>query len=185
MKKVFPEGFLWGAATAANQVEGGYLAGGKGLSVADCARSHLDEDLRDYKRQNEVTQKEIEAAMATADESRYPKRHGSRFYEHFREDIALMAGMGLKVYRMSIAWSRIFPHADDEEPNEEGLRFYDAVFDELHRHGIEPLVTISHYNRRCIWRLAMTAGIRARQSLSLFVMWRRFVSGIGIRFAIG
>ncbi len=178
MKKAFPKQFLWGAATAANQVEGGYRAGGKGLSVADCARSHFDEDLRDYARQNEVTQQDIEAAVRTTDESRYPKRRGSRFYEHFREDIALMAGMGLKVYRMSIAWSRIFPHADDEQPNEEGLRFYDAVFDELHRYGIEPLVTISHYEPPL--KLALSYdGWYSREAVGLFA---RYVETICKRY---
>lgn len=145
MIKKFPEGFLWGAATAANQVEGGWKEGGKGISVSDCARSHFDEDLKDYKKQNEVSIADIEKALSTDDEVYYPKRHGSQFFYRYKEDIALMAEMGLKVYRMSIAWSRIFPNGDDDEPNEAGLLFYDNVFDELHKYGIEPLVTISHY----------------------------------------
>ena len=75
----------------------------------------------------------------------YPKRHASDGYHHYKEDIKLFAEMGFKVYRMSIAWSRIFPHGDDKEPNEAGLKFYDDVFDECHKYGIEPLVTMSHY----------------------------------------
>ncbi len=141
----FPEGFLWGGATAANQVEGGWKEGGKGLSVSDCARSHLDVDVTDYQKHNEITTKDIEEAMATDDEVFYPKRHGADFYHHYKEDIALMAEMGFKVYRMSIAWSRIFPNGDDETPNEEGLKFYEDVFNELKKYNIEPLVTMSHY----------------------------------------
>ncbi|WP_275298341.1 6-phospho-beta-glucosidase [Clostridium sp. YIM B02555] len=141
----FPEGFLWGGATAANQVEGGWKDGGKGISVSDCARHHLDVDVTNYKKHNAVTSKDIEEALKTDDESLYPKRHGSDFYHHYKEDIKLFAEMGFKVYRMSIAWSRIFPNGDDIEPNEEGLQFYDNVFDECLKYGIEPLVTMSHY----------------------------------------
>ncbi|BCZ44959.1 6-phospho-beta-glucosidase [Clostridium gelidum] len=141
----FPKEFLWGGATAANQVEGGFKEGGKGISVSDCARHHLDIDVQDYKKQNEITSKDIEEALKTNDESLYPKRHGSDFYHHYKEDIKMFAEMGFKVYRMSIAWSRIFPNGDDKEPNEEGLEFYDNVFDECLKYGIEPLVTMSHY----------------------------------------
>lgn len=145
LQRTFPDGFLWGGATAANQVEGGWREGGKGISVSDCARAHFDTDVTNYKAHNQVTSKDIEEALATDDEVYYPKRHASDFYHHYKEDIRLFAEMGFKVYRMSIAWSRIFPNADDAEPNEEGLKFYDNVFDELHKYGIEPLVTMSHY----------------------------------------
>ncbi|MFV0552710.1 MAG: glycoside hydrolase family 1 protein [Anaerorhabdus sp.] len=145
MKK-FPEGFLWGGATAANQIEGGWNKGGKGWSVSDCARAHFDLDVQNYEGHNHITTKDIEEAMAHPEDIvNYPKRHGSDFYHHYKEDIALMAEMGFKVYRMSIAWSRIFPNGDDEKPNEEGLKFYDDVFDELRKYNIEPLVTMSHY----------------------------------------
>lgn len=142
----FPEGFLWGGATAANQFEGGWNLGGKGWSVADAARAHFDADVTNYQKHNEITTKDIEEALAhPEDEVNYPKRHASDFYHHYKEDIALMAEMGFKTFRMSIAWSRIFPNGDDEVPNEEGLKFYDDVFDELKKHNIEPLVTMSHY----------------------------------------
>ena len=142
----FPEGFLWGGATAANQIEGGWREGGKGWSVSDAARAHFDADVKDYSRHNQITTRDIEEALAhPEDEVNYPKRHGSDFYHHYKEDIALMAQMGFKVYRMSIAWSRIYPNGDDEQPNEEGLQFYDDVFDELKKYSIEPLVTMSHY----------------------------------------
>ena len=142
----FPEGFLWGGATAANQFVGGWREGGKGWSVSDAARAHFDADVKDYSRHNQITTRDIEEALAhPEDEVNYPKRHGSDFYHHYKEDIALMAQMGFKVYRMSIAWSRIYPNGDDEQPNEEGLQFYDDVFDELKKYSIEPLVTMSHY----------------------------------------
>ncbi len=143
--KIFPEGFLWGGATAANQFEGGWKDGGKGLSVSDCAPRRPHIDVKDYFGQNVITSKDIEEALATEDTSMYPKRHGIDFYHHYKEDIALFAEMGFKVFRLSIAWSRIFPNGDDEVPNEEGLQFYDNVFDELKKYNIEPLVTMSHY----------------------------------------
>jgi len=123
----FPDGFLWGGATAANQVEGGYAEGGKGLSIQDVMPGGI------------VAPR---SAGATPDNL---KLVAVDFYHRYAEDIALFARMGFSVYRFSIAWSRIFPNGDDLEPNEEGLAFYDRVLDELERNGIEPLVTISHY----------------------------------------
>ena len=123
----FPENFLWGGAVAANQCEGAYNEDGKGLSVQDV----LPRGLRGER-----------TAAPTEDNL---KLKGIDFYHHYKEDIALMAEMGFKVFRTSIAWSRIFPKGDEEEPNEKGLEFYDKVFDECHKYGIEPLVTISHY----------------------------------------
>jgi 6-phospho-beta-glucosidase len=123
----FPSGFLWGGATAANQLEGAYDKGGKGLSIQDVMPRGIV---------GPRTQR------PTPDNLRLV---GIDFYHRYAEDIALFAELGFRVFRLSIAWSRIFPNGDDEVPNEEGLAFYDAVFDELAKHGIEPLVTISHY----------------------------------------
>ncbi len=177
-KRTFPEGFLWGGATAANQVEGGWKEGGKGISVSDCARSHLDVDVTDYHAQNKVTSEDIEKALATDDEVYYPKRHGSDFYHHYKEDIKMFAEMGFKVYRLSIAWSRIFPNADDPEPNEEGLKFYDNVFDECLKYGIEPLVTMSHYEPPINLVLKYN-GWYNRKTIDMFV---RFVETICKRY---
>ena len=177
-KRTFPEGFLWGGATAANQVEGGWKEGGKGISVSDCARSHLDVDVTDYHAQNKVTSEDIEKALATDDEVYYPKRHGSDFYHHYKEDIKMFAEMGFKVYRLSIAWSRIFPNADDPEPNEEGLKFYDNVFDEYLKYGIEPLVTMSHYEPPINLVLKYN-GWYNRKTIDMFV---RFVETICKRY---
>ena len=123
----FPDGFLWGGATAANQLEGAYDVGGKGLSVQD------------------VMPRGITAPPAQAPTPDNLKLEGIDFYHRYARDIALFAEMGFKVFRFSIAWSRIFPLGDENEPNQEGLAFYDRVLDELDKHGIEPLVTISHY----------------------------------------
>ncbi|MGM0238582.1 glycoside hydrolase family 1 protein [Enterococcus sp. AZ103] len=123
----FPENFLWGGAIAANQAEGAYNEDGKGLSVQDVA-PHGWKD-----RPTEVP---------TEDNL---KLVGIDFYHRYQEDIKLFAEMGFKVFRLSIAWSRIFPKGDEKEPNEAGLAFYDKVFDECAKYGIEPLVTLSHY----------------------------------------
>jgi 6-phospho-beta-glucosidase len=123
----FPEHFLWGGATAANQIEGAYNEDGKGFSVED------------------VTPKGIRYPRVDAPTSDNLKLVGIDFYHRYKEDIALFAGMGFTVFRLSIAWSRIFPNGDDKTPNEAGLAFYDSVFDECRKYGMEPLVTISHY----------------------------------------
>ncbi|WP_131042211.1 glycoside hydrolase family 1 protein, partial [Clostridioides difficile] len=175
----FPEGFLWGGATAANQFEGGWNLGSKGWSVSDVAKAHFDVDVKDYKSNNEITTRDIEEGLAhPEDEVNYPKRHGSDFYHHYKEDIALMAEMGFKTYRMSIAWSRIFPNGDDTEPNEEGLQFYDDVFDELISYGIEPLVTMSHYEPPLNIVLNYD-GWYSRQVINMFV---RYVETICERY---
>ena len=124
--------FIWGGATAANQYEGGYSEGNKGLSIADVekgARHGVKREIHD----------EIQEGVY------YPSHVATDFYHHYKEDIALFADMGFKGFRMSIAWTRIFPKGDELEPNEEGLKFYDNVFDELIKYGIEPIVTLSHY----------------------------------------
>jgi 6-phospho-beta-glucosidase len=148
MTKTFPEHFLWGGATAANQFEGGWKEGGKGPSVSDVAKFTDPKDMKDLLDVHglcDITDEQIKEALETNDEVFYPKRHGIDFYHHYKEDIALLAGMGFKVYRMSIAWSRIFPKGDEEVPNEEGLAFYDRVFDECLKYNMQPLVTMSHY----------------------------------------
>ncbi len=123
----FPENFLWGGAVAANQCEGAYNEDGKGIDIQDIMPHGI---------------KGAPTAEPTEDNL---KLTAIDFYHRYKEDIALFAEMGFKVFRTSIAWSRIFPNGDEETPNEKGLAFYDAVFDECRKYGIEPLVTISHY----------------------------------------
>ena len=178
MTRQFPQGFLWGGATAANQYEGGWNEGGKGVSVSDCARHHLDVDVQDYAKHNGITTQEILDALNSNDESLYPKRHGSDGYHHYKEDIALMAEMGFKVFRLSIAWTRIFPTGEELEPNEEGLKFYDDIFDECIKHGIEPLVTMSHYEPP-INLVLNHDGWASREVIDMFV---RFVEVICERY---
>ncbi len=132
MGKGFPEGFYWGGATAANQFEGAWNVDGRGPSVDD----HFTGGTKDRPRTITV---DIEPDVL------YPNHDGIDFYHHYEEDIALFAEMGFNMFRMSISWSRIFPNGDDEKPNELGLAFYDKVFDCCRAHGIEPLVTLSHY----------------------------------------
>lgn len=144
-KKQFPEGFLWGGATAANQYEGGWNLGGRGPATSDTYIAVDPDKRKDMSHFGKpVSRADVEFALADQ-EGLYPKRWGSDFYHRYKEDIALFAEMGFKTFRLSIAWSRIFPKGDELEPNEEGLAFYDAVFDELNKYGIEPLVTLSHY----------------------------------------
>lgn len=123
----FPEKFLWGGAVAANQCEGAYQEDGKGLSIQDVMPRGIA---------GPVSEKPVPENL---------KLVGIDFYHHYEEDIRLFAEMGFKIFRMSIAWSRIFPRGDEETPNEKGLEFYDRVFDTCLRYGIEPMVTLSHY----------------------------------------
>lgn len=141
----FPEGFLWGGALAANQVEGAWNEGGKGPSVADVATYKPKTDVKDYAKHVHVSLDSIKEAIADQDDTMYPKRRGIDFYHHYKEDLALFAEMGFKVLRVSIAWTRLYPTGEETEPNEEGIRFYEDLFREMKRLNIEPLVTLHHY----------------------------------------
>ncbi|MBR1420602.1 MAG: 6-phospho-beta-glucosidase [Selenomonadaceae bacterium] len=127
-----PKDFLWGGAVAAHQLEGGWDQGGKGISVADVMTAGAHGVPR------EITDGVIEG-------KNYPNHEAIDFYHRYKEDIALFAEMGFKCFRTSIAWTRIFPKGDEDQPNEEGLKFYDSMFDELLKHGIEPVITLSHF----------------------------------------
>ena len=129
--------FLWGGATAANQAEGGALEGGRGLSNVDLLPTGPD--------RKKVASGDLEM-LEWKDGYYYPAKEAIDMYHRYMEDIQLFAEMGFKVYRMSLSWSRIFPNGDDLEPNEEGLVFYESIFEELKKHNIEPLVTIAHFD---------------------------------------
>jgi 6-phospho-beta-glucosidase len=132
MTNALPKDFLWGGAVAAHQVEGAWNKDGKGISIADVLSggSHgVDRLMTDG----------VQAGL------RYPNHEGVDFYGHYKEDVALFAEMGFKCFRTSIAWTRIFPNGDEAEPNEKGLQFYDDLFDELLKYGIEPVITLSHF----------------------------------------
>ena len=157
----FPKGFLWGGATAANQCEGGYLDGGKGLSIADVLTAgSLNEE-----RKNTLVVKEGEY---------YPSHIAIDMYHHYKEDIALFAEMGFNCYRMSINWARIYPNGYDEVPNEEGLQFYDDLFDECLKNGIQPIVTLSHYETP-LGLYTKFGGWKSRECIDCFVRYCKTV----------
>ena len=154
MRKQFPEGFLWGGATAANQYEGGYLSGGKTLSTADVFMGGDQTTPRyvTYQLPNgeigKATEEEALPDYAKGiilPDQYYPSHIATDFYHHWKEDIALFAEMGFKSYRFSINWTRICPNGLDEV-NEEGLQFYEDVIDELLKYDIEPVVTMNHFD---------------------------------------
>ncbi|MEX2803793.1 glycoside hydrolase family 1 protein [Streptococcus sp. H31] len=155
----FPKDFLWGGATAANQCEGAYLEDGKGLSVPDMLLGGDVDTPRTF-------------LPKTDPNAFYPSHEAIDFYHHYKEDIAMFAEMGWGVFRLSINWGRIFPNGDDAEPNEAGLAFYDKVFDECHKHGIEPLVTLCHYE--IPWNIVTQYhGFYSRQTIDLFTKYAR------------
>ncbi|MGG7213173.1 glycoside hydrolase family 1 protein [Clostridium nigeriense] len=127
----FPKNFLWGGAIAANQAEGAYNEDGKGLSIADI----LPVGANRFK----------DVELEINEEKYYPSHEAIDFYHTYKEDIKELSDLGMKCFRTSIAWSRIFPNGDDKEPNEKGLEFYDNLFDELLKYGMEPVITISHF----------------------------------------
>ncbi|WP_426348380.1 6-phospho-beta-glucosidase [Alloiococcus sp. CFN-8] len=132
-----PDNFLWGGATAANQCEGAYLEGGKGMGTVDVIPWG---PIRRDVMQGKLNYKEL------PEDSYYPSREAIDMYHHYKEDIALFAEMGFKCYRFSFAWSRIFPTGEEAEPNEEGLKFYEDLIDELLKYNIQPIVTICHFD---------------------------------------
>lgn len=155
MSKGFPEDFLWGGAVAAHQLEGGWQEGGKGPSVADVMTSGSSTTKR------KITEGVIEGEY-------YPNHEAIDFYHKYKEDIALFKEMGFKCFRTSIAWTRIFPNGDETEPNEEGLQFYDDLFDECLKNGIEPVVTLSHFELP-YHLVTEYGGFRNRKLIAFFV----------------
>ena len=153
---MFPKSFLWGGAVAANQCEGAYEEGGKGLSIADVMPKGV---------MGEPTEEPVWENL---------KLKGIDFYHHYKEDIKLFAEMGFKTFRTSIAWSRIYPKGDEQAPNEEGLEFYDRVFDECIRYGIEPIVTLSHYETP-LHLAKKYDGFRDRRTIEFFLRYCRTV----------
>ena len=127
----FSKEFLWGGAIAANQAEGAYNEDGKGLSVADVLPVGKDR----FKN----------VSLEIEDDKYYPSHKAIDFYNTYKDDLKELSELNMKCFRTSIAWSRIFPNGDETEPNEKGLQFYDNLFDELLKYGMEPVITISHF----------------------------------------
>ncbi|AGT33814.1 6-phospho-beta-glucosidase [Geobacillus genomosp. 3] len=160
-KSVLPENFLWGGAVAAHQLEGGWNKGGKGISVADVMTAGRHGVPR------QITDGVLEGYY-------YPNHEAIDFYSRYKEDIKLFAEMGFKCFRTSIAWTRIFPNGDDPEPNEEGLQFYDDLFDELLKYNIEPVITLSHFELP--YNLVKKyGGFRNRKCIDFFVKFSETV----------
>ena len=146
MKKInkgFPPGFLFGAGLSASQAEGGFGLDGKGISIPDCQKVIKNSEKKD---RYEWTVEGVREALESNDHSLYPKRDGIDFCHTYKADLKLMSEMGLRCFRFSIAWTRIFPNGDEGNPNEEGLKFYDEFIDEVLQNGMEPIVTIFHYD---------------------------------------
>lgn len=157
MSYELPKGFLWGGATADFQYEGGFDEGGRGLLSHDYETDGSQENPRHHTMQmpdgSIINPRSSffyadpvpkEAQPVFLEDEYYPSHRAVDFYHHYKEDIALMAGMGFNVFRFSICWSRIFPTGEEETPNEEGLAFYDDVINEMAKYGMEPLITICH-----------------------------------------
>lgn len=157
---VFPKNFLWGGALAANQCEGAYIEGGKGLTANDNMPIGKGRKEATFKGEN----------LFTPLEGYYPARNAIDFYHHYKEDIALFAEMGFKVLRISICWARIFPNGDENEPNEAGLKFYDDVIDTLLSYDIQPLITINHFDTP-LYLTKVMDGWKSRKVIDYYVRY--------------
>lgn len=157
--KVFPQSFLFGGATSAGQFEGAYDQDGKGLTIMDVMTSGDKDRPRQISWQLPTGERGLsgtgiesplsipaKAQLRPFEDYYYPSHAASDFYHHWQKDLNLMADMGFQVYRMSIAWARLFPNGDDPVPNEKGLAFYQKIFEACKERGIEPMVTLSHYD---------------------------------------
>lgn len=168
----FPNNFLWGGAIAANQAEGAFDVDGKGLCVADINEFRNDIPI-DKKSNLEMTSSELNSLLNSNDKI-FPKRWGIDFYYSYKDDLKLLSEMGFNTFRTSINWARIFPNGTESEPNEEGLKFYDDLFDEMIRLGMEPMITISHYEIP-INLTVQYNGWYSREVIDLFVKYCKVV----------
>lgn len=173
MEKRLPDNFLWGGATAANQCEGGFREGGKGIGLIDVVPYGADR----------MPVARGEKIMLDCDEEhRYPSHEAIDFYHHYKEDIAMFAEMGFKCFRMSLSWTRIYPNGIEDIPNEEGLKFYDAVFEECLKYGIEPVVTLCHFDLP-VHLIHQFGGWRDRRMIEYFMkfcetVYRRYADKV-------
>lgn len=178
----FPKGFYWGGATAANQYEGGWNEGGRGLAMTDVTTGGTKDTPRyvTYRNADGSAGKYTMfggklpegASYAVLDDYYYPNHIGTDFYHHYKEDIALFAEMGFKTFRMSISWSRLYPNGDEETPNQKGIEFYRNVFQELKKYNIEPLVTIWHFDTP-LYLEEKFGGWKNRKLIDLYVRFAK------------
>ncbi|MCI9263003.1 MAG: family 1 glycosylhydrolase [Oscillospiraceae bacterium] len=169
-KKVtpFPQGFLWGGALAANQVEGGWNKGGKGLSVQDVQAYKPHVDQKNLAAHVKVSLPQLLEAAKETDDTYFPKRRGVDFYHRYPQDLALFAEMGFQVLRVSISWPRLYPTGMETQPNPEGIAFYHRLFQEMRKRGIKPLITLAHYEMPLALALEWN-GWTDRRVIDLFV----------------
>ena len=169
----FPKNFMWGGAIAANQAEGAWLEDGKKPNITDVMIGIGSKD-PGLKWNDETGKWE----MALDPNKKYLSHEGIDFYHRYKEDLALMRGMGFNAFRTSIAWGRIYPNGNEEEPNEAGLRFYDDLFDEMNRLGMEPVITLSHYETP-LFLMTEYGGWSSRE---LIEFWKRYVTTLFNRY---
>lgn len=174
--KGFPSDFMWGGAIAANQCEGAWDIDGKGWCIADINEFRDDIDIT-KKYNDEVSSTFVKEAMESKTRI-FPKRRGIDFYHTYKEDLKLLAGLGLKTFRTSINWARIFPNGDDLEPNEAGLQFYEDLFKEMRKYNMEPMITISHYEMP----LHLTAAYKGWYSREVIEFFERYCQVVFDRY---
>ncbi|MCL2601311.1 MAG: 6-phospho-beta-glucosidase [Treponema sp.] len=167
----FSKNFLWGGAIAAHQAEGAHLEDGKGLCTCDVMHGGKG-------RFAEIQKPDVMRKNIAAQDGYFPEHIAIDFYHHYKEDIALFAEMGFKTFRTSISWARIFPNGDDAQPNEQGLAFYDSLFDELLKYGIEPLITLSHWEMP----INLTKKYNGWVSRQLIPLFERYVKTVFARY---
>ena len=171
--KRFPEGFLWGGAVAANQCEGAWLDDGKAPNITDVmvGINSPDPGLVWDDKAGKWT-------MKLDDNKHYLSHEGIDFYHRYNDDLALMKGMNFNAFRTSIAWGRIFPNGDETTPNEKGLEFYDRLFDSMHANGMEPVITLSHYETPLHLMTEYGGWINPK----MIDFWRRYVETVFTRY---
>ena len=174
----FPAGFLWGASTAANQYEGGWNEGGRGMALTDVMTAGqkdrkitwIDKFGSPHASQAIGFTLPAQAQYAVLEDYDYPNHQGSDFYHHWRQDIDLFAQMGFKAFLLTISWSRLFPHGIEEEPNPDGIAFYRQISEELRARGIEPMVTLWHGDTP-LYLEEKLGGWSSRETVRLFVKY--------------
>ena len=175
INKGFQNDFLWGGALSSSQAEGGFLEGGKGISTQDLR--YLDpswnrEQVENKHHNYPFSREEFNQAMNDMSTKYYPNRRGNDFFHRYKEDIELLSEMGLKLFRTSISWSRIFPNGDDTVPNQEGIEFYKSIFSECQQRGIKVLATILHYDIP-VTLVTKYGGWKNRATIDFFVKYAR------------
>lgn len=173
----FPDSFKFGGAIAACQTEGAYNVDGRGLSTSDIDPYHTDLDrsslVKPGAKEGGGTLDDINVAISDT-KTHYPMRYGIDFYHTYKEDLRHLSDLGLETFRISIAWSRIFPQGDEIEPNEKGLTFYDNLIDEIIKNDMEPVVTMSHYDMP-LHLVTKYGGFANKEVLDFFTRYSRIL----------